>query len=50
MLHLLREASVSAVADDPSALLDIPRRNIAMLQGLGAKVLRDKLAALRRES
>ena len=40
MLHLLREESITAVAGDPDALLEIPKRNIATLQGLGlAKVL-----------
>ncbi len=34
MLHLLREESVSAVADDPQFLEQIPRRNIATLRGL----------------
>ena len=41
MLHLLREASVTAVADDVEALRAIPRRNIATMRGLGlADVLR----------
>ncbi len=35
MLHLLREASVSAVNDDPEALGNIPLRNIETLRRLG---------------
>src|SRR6266852_695066 len=35
MLHLLREESISAAAGDPSALLDIPRRNIETQKSLG---------------
>jgi hypothetical protein len=35
MLHLLREESVSEVATDPDRLLEIPRRNVEMLQQLG---------------
>jgi len=35
MLHLLREQSVTAVADDPDALLEIPRRNVETLRRLG---------------
>ena len=35
MLHLLREASVTAIADDPEMLEEIPRSNIETLKGLG---------------
>ncbi len=35
MLHLLREESVSKVADDPEFLAEIPNRNIALLRSLG---------------
>ena len=35
MLHLLREDSVSAVADDEEMLADIPKRNIETLRALG---------------
>ena len=35
MLHLLREESVSEVANDPRILEDIPGRNIATLRRLG---------------
>jgi hypothetical protein len=39
MLHLLREASVTAVNDDPEKIAEIPRRNIETLRRLGlAKV------------
>src|SRR5262245_31255674 len=46
MLHLLREASVSAVAGDPGALREIPRRNVAMLRGLGLGKMREMLRAI----
>lgn len=35
MLHLLREDSISAVASDREALLEIPKRNERTLRGLG---------------
>lgn len=44
MLHLLREASVSAVADIEDELLEIPRRNIATLRRLGRGPLLDLLS------
>ncbi len=47
MLHLLREASISAVAADPNELLDIPRRNVETLKDLGREKMRDKLRALK---
>jgi hypothetical protein len=43
MLHLLREESISAVAGAFGDLLDIPRRNIDMLRGLGRKKVLEKL-------
>jgi len=43
MLHLLREASISAVANDPERLLDIPRRNVETLRGLGSEKVLDIL-------
>jgi hypothetical protein len=46
MLHLLREASVTAVADDPDELLRIPERNIAALRALGLAEVRQRLAAI----
>ena len=42
MLHLLREASVTKVANDPDFLDGIPERNIGVLQALG----RTKLLAM----
>ena len=44
MLHLLREESVTQIADDPAALDDIPRQNIATLNALG----REKMLAILR--
>ncbi len=35
MLHILREASIDRVADDPEFLEGIPNRNIAVLRALG---------------
>lgn len=46
MLHLLREASISAAAAHPDELLEIPRRNIATLRSLGTPLLRARLAAI----
>jgi hypothetical protein len=46
MLHILREESISAVAGDPGALREIPRRNVATLRGLGLEKIREKLKAL----
>ena len=43
MLHLLREVSISAVAGDPERLLDIPRRNVETLRGLGSEKVLDIL-------
>lgn len=41
MLHLLREASVTAVASDTAAMREIPRRNAEVLRVLG----REKILA-----
>jgi hypothetical protein len=46
MLHLLREESITAVAGDPDALLEIPRRNVATLKGIGREKLLEKLRAI----
>src|SRR5262245_14346679 len=46
MLHLLREASIAAVAGDPDALRAIPRRNVATLRSLGLEKMREKLRAI----
>src|SRR5262245_22057903 len=46
MLHLLREASIAAVAGDPGALRKIPRRNVATLRSLGLEKMREKLRAI----
>jgi len=40
MLHLLREDSITAVADDPEELLAIPQRNIETLRALGVDGIR----------
>jgi len=40
MLHLLREESISKVADDPEFLAGIPTRNIAALRKLGMRKLK----------
>jgi uncharacterized protein len=45
MLHLLREASVSAGAAGPRELLDIPRRNIETLRKLGRDNIAEMLKA-----
>jgi hypothetical protein len=46
MLHLLREESISNVASDPGALLEIPRRNVETLRGLGREKILEKLRAI----
>jgi hypothetical protein len=46
MLHLLREASISAVAASPRELLDIPRLNIETLRKLGRAKIVEKLTAI----
>ncbi len=47
MLHLLREESISAIADDPAELLAIPERNIATLRRIGTAKMVEKLKAIR---
>lgn len=46
MLHLLREASIDAVAEDEEALLEIPQRNIATLRNLGLAAIQARLRAI----
>jgi uncharacterized protein len=46
MLHLLREESISEVASDPNALLEIPRRNVETLRDLGREKILEKLKAI----
>lgn len=46
MLHLLREESITAVATDPEALQEIPRRNVETLRRLGMAKLREMLKAV----
>jgi hypothetical protein len=46
MLHLLREQSITAVAGDEEALLEIPRRNVRTLRALGRRKILQMLAAL----
>jgi hypothetical protein len=46
MLHLLREESISQVADEPDKLLEIPERNIETLRGLGRKRVLEMLKAI----
>ncbi len=48
MLHLLREESIAKVAADKDELLEIPRRNIATLKGLGRDKILEKLEVIRR--
>src|SRR5437879_842874 len=43
MLHLLREESISRVATEPSALQEIPQRNIETLRRLGMEKILEKL-------
>jgi len=50
MLHLLREASISAVASDPVGLLEIPRRNIETLRRLGLETVQERLKAIKEET
>lgn len=45
MLHLLREDSISAVADSPDQLAEIPKRNIRTLETLGVETILAKLKA-----
>jgi hypothetical protein len=46
MLHLIREASITEVADDVEALAAIPRRNIELLRGLGRAEMLARLRAI----
>jgi hypothetical protein len=43
MLHLLREESLSALAEDEQRLLEIPRRNIEVLRALGRVKIQERL-------
>lgn len=43
MLHLLRESSISKVAGDPDALLEIPRRNRQLLKTMGLEKMKEML-------
>jgi uncharacterized protein len=45
MLHLLREESIAKVASDPDELIEIPRRNIETLRGLGKEKVLERLKA-----
>lgn len=47
MLHLLREESVTAVAGDEEALLEIPKRNVETLRKLGRRRVLQMLATIR---
>ena len=46
MLHLLREDSITAIADDEAKLLEIPERNIATLRALGKEKILERLKAI----
>ena len=46
MLHLLREDSVSAVANDPDELLEIPRRNVETLRRMGLRKILEMKAII----
>jgi hypothetical protein len=43
MLHLLREESITKVAGDSEELLEIPQRNIKILQSLGREKMQEML-------
>lgn len=47
MLHLLREDSITAIAEDEERLLEIPQRNIETLRALGKEEILARLRALR---
>jgi hypothetical protein len=49
MLHLLREESITNVADDPAFLEGIPQRNIAVLRALGVTKMEERLRGLADE-
>ena len=44
MLHILREASIETVLENYDSPENIPKRNIALTQALGLKVMQDLLA------
>ena len=46
MLHLLREESISNIADDPDGLLEIPKRNVETLRTLGLKEILARLKSV----
>ena len=46
MLHLLREESITEIADDPEALAAIPERNIETMRTLGRSAMLEKLRAI----
>jgi len=46
MLHLLREESISAAVSDSNELLEIPRRNIETLRGMGRNRVQEILKAI----
>jgi hypothetical protein len=46
MLHLLREESITKAVSDPNERLEIPRRNIETLRGLGRDNILEKLKAI----
>ena len=46
MLHLLREESITRVADNEDELLAIPERNIATLRSLGLERVREMLCRI----
>jgi hypothetical protein len=48
MLHLLREASITAVAGDLDELLAIPRRNVETLRRLGREKILETLQRVQR--
>jgi uncharacterized protein len=50
MLHLLREDSIFAVADDEERLLEIPQRNIETLRAIGRDKILERLNAIRNGS
>lgn len=46
MLHLLREDSITQIADDADKLLEIPTRNIETLRALGREKVLERLEAI----
>jgi hypothetical protein len=49
MLHLLREESISRIADDPDELLKIPVRNIETLRATGKRAILEKLKEIEND-